>query len=429
MNIILTDYGVSQLNETQKPLQITKYKLGTGYAYNPSSTQKGIQGSLVYTNSIEGPNIINANVYQYSVMLDYTVGPFYFGEIAYYDSTNQCVAIAVSETTIEKRAMRNASSGNSLRLDAYLSMVGGTYNTWADSIGSDIKFQIPILETIDNLPPVKDSDPNCYVVSPMSADSSSTLVYSAGDTGLWHFDCYQFSNMRAFTVKSATATTITLNADSMTPEEKQDLVPLYTGDKVVEFSSGNCYSICRVVKSVALQSKSVTISFRTPLAIIPAAGDTILYFSRTEISKNTLVVPIASEEAVGGIRLGDQNFTIDLDGVLHLSYNPIKSINGLTPDEDGNLELATYTNKAFEGTDLNECIEMGVYTCTNGEEIANCPSPLKIFSLEVLDRGNGHLIQRVTDNQKVWWRSFDGESWTYWNMLFSDNNPMCVGTF
>ena len=429
MNIILTDYGVSQLQQTNKPLEITKYKLGTGYAYNPSSSQTGLKGSQVYTNSIEGPNIINANVYQYSIFLDYNVGAFYFGEIAYYDKNDKCVALAVSEETIEKRAMRNANSGNSLRLDAYLSMVGGTYNTWADSIGSDIKFQIPILETIDNLPPVKDSDPNCYIVNPMSEDSTATLVYCAGDKGLWHFDCYTFINMRSFTIKSATATTITLNAEGLTPEAKDDLVPLYTGDKVVEFSSGNCYSICRVVKSVALQSKSVTVSFRTPLAVIPEAGDTILYFSRTETSKSTLPIPIASEDTIGGVRAGGDNFIIDSNGVLHLSFNPVKSVNGITPDEDGNLVLATYTNQLFEGSDLNDCREMGVYTCNDGESIANCPSPLKIFSLEVLDRGNGHLIQRVTDNQKVWWRSFDGETWTYWNMLFSDNNPMCVGTF
>lgn len=428
MNIILTDYGVSQLNETKKPLQITKYKLGTGYAYNPSSSQTGLKGSEVYSNTVEGPNIINANVYQYSVMMDYNVGPFFFGEIAYYDANNECVAISVSENTIEKRAMRNANSGNSLRLDAYLSMVGGTYNTWADSIGSDIKFQIPILETIDNLPPVKDSDPNCYIVSPMSVDSSSTLVYSAGDTGLWHFDCYQFSNMRAFTVKSATSTTVTLDATDMSAQEKQDLIPLYAGDKVVEFSSGQCYSICRVVKSVAVQSKSVTISFRTPLAIEPAAGDTVLYFSRTEISRNTMTIPIATPDAIGGIKPSDANFIVDLDGTLHLSFDPVKSVNGIFPDEDGNVTIPAYEAKTFEQDDLNNLLEMGVYS-TDGKELKNCPSSADGLTIEVLDQGDGKVVQRVTDNTKTWWRSFDGNTFTAWRMVFSNNNPMNVGMF
>ena len=429
MNIILTDYGVSQLEETAKPLEITQFRLGTGYAYNPSASQTDIKGSLVYSNTIEGPNIINANVYQYSVFLDYMVGPFFFGEIGYFDASNKMVALAVSENTIEKRIMKNTNSGNSLRLDAYLSMVGGTYNTWADSIGSDIKFQIPVLESIDNLPPVKDSDPNCYIVSPMSSESSSTLVYCAGDTGLWHFDCYQFNNMRAFSVKSATATTVTLNAADMTPDEKKELIPLYVGNKVVEFSSGNCYSICRVVKSVAIQSKSVTISFRTPLAIIPSAGDTLLYFSRTAVSENSLSVPIAGEDQVGGLKKHDSNFIIDPDGVLHLSFNPIKTINGVSPDESGNLELSTYQSRSFEFTDLNDCLKMGVYTISNGKSIAKSPSPFDLISLEVLDQGEGKVMQRVTDNQKSWWRTFDGSSWTYWHMFFSDNNPMQVGIF
>lgn len=428
MNIILTDYGVSQLNETKKPLQITKYKLGTGYAYNPSSSQTGLKGSEVYSNTVEGPNIINANVYQYSVMMDYNVGPFFFGEIAYYDANNECVAISVSENTIEKRAMRNANSGNSLRLDAYLSMVGGTYNTWADSIGSDIKFQIPTLETIDNLPPVKDSDPNCYIVSPMSIDSSSTLVYSAGDTGLWHFDCYQFSNMRVFTVKSATSTTVTLDATNMSAQEKQDLIPFYAGDQVVEFSSGQCYSICRVVKSVAVQSKSVTISFRTPLAIEPAAGDTVLYFSRTEISRNTMMIPIATPDTVGGVRPSDANFTVDLNGILHLSFDPVKSVNGLFPDEDGNVTIPAYEAKTFEQDNLDNLLKMGVYFA-NGKELENCPSSADDLTIEVLDQGEGKIVQRVTDNTKTWWRSLDGDTFTDWRMVFSNNNPMNVGMF
>ena len=430
MNIILTDYGVAQLNQTGKPLKIVKYKLGTGCAYNPSRSQTGLTGSQVYSSSIEGPNIINANVYQYSVLLDYNVGSFHFGEIAYYDANNRCVAISVSENLIEKRAMRNTNSGNSLRIDAYLSMVGGTYNTWADSIGSDIKFQIPVLETIDNLPPVKDSDPNCYIVSPMSSDTSSTLVYCAGDTGLWHFDCYQFMNMRVFSVKSATSTTVTLDASNMSAQEKQDLVSLYVGDKVVEFSSGECYSICRVVKSVAIQSKSVIISFRTPLAILPSTGDTLLYFSRSEISKNTMSIPIAGQDTIGGVRVSDDpNFIIEEDGSLRLTFDPIKTINNLGPDENGNVDIAAFESVAFKYDNLNDCIKMGIYTINNNGSLQNCPSTASVLTLEVLKQDDGKVIQRLTDSQKVQWRSLDNGVWSRWQTILSDNNPIICGVF
>lgn len=429
MNIILTDQGLAILQQTSKPLEIVRYELGTGYAYTPSASQTGIKGSLAYSNTIDGPTIINANVYQYSIFLDYTVGPFYFGEIAYFNTENQCVAIAVSENTIEKRAMQNANSGNSLRLDAYLSMVGGTYNTWADSIGSDIKFQIPVVETIDNLPPVKDSDPNCYIVSPMSQDASATLVYTAGNSGLWHFDCYTFENMRAFTVKAATETTVTLDISQCTVEKKHGLLPMFFGDKVVEFSTGNCYSICRVVKSVALQSKSAVLSYRTPMAIVPEVGDTALLFSRSQASRNTLDIPIASTTTIGGIKAGE-NFSIDLDGTLHLAFNPIKTINGFSPDEAGNIEIPLYETQEIESTDLNECKNMGVYSVLDASEFQNLPSPLTTnFSLEVLNCTEGRVRQRLTSNNKTWWRSFDGESWTEWHLVFSENNPIQVGTF
>lgn len=428
MNITLTNYGRAQLDSTSKPLQISRYVLGTNYGYTPNQNASGITGAEVYENNIEDMTVINANVYQYSVFLDYKVGSFYFGEIAFYDKSNQCVAVAVNEQQIEKLGMSNRSSGNSMRIDAYLSMIGGTYTTWADSIGSNITFQIPVLASIDNLPPVKDSDPNCYIVSPMSSDSSSTLVYTAGSSGLWHFDTYQFYNARAYSVKAATATTVTIDISGLTTELKQEFIPLYLGDKVIEFTSGDCYSICRVINRATLQSKTVTLSLKTPLAIIPEPGDSILLFSRTQISKSTMRIPIASSDTIGGIKSGD-NFIISDDGTLTLAYDPIKKVNGkYVPDAAGNLEIPLYEELPLPDVNLNNVKTMGVYHPEDVSAVQNLPETLDDFALEVLASPNS-VIQRVTSAGKVWWRMFADNAWGSWNLILSHNNPICVGTF
>ena len=327
MNIQLTNKGVALLNSTKKPLEITKYILGSSYGYTPSETATGITGDQVYANTPVGPEVINANVYKYSIALDYTVGPFYFGEIAYYVGSD-CVAVAVSEELIEKKSLSNSTTGTSMVLDAYLSMVADNYSMWMDSIGSDIKFQVPVINNIDSLPSVAESDPNCYIIAPISSQASATLAYTNGSTGLWNFDTYTFQNLRTLTVTSATSTQIVCDISTLNADEKNELAPQFFGDKLVEFSSGACYSICRCVSSVRTLGTQATISFRTPLAIVPSAGDTIMYFSRTQVSISTLMLPIATKDTLGGIIVG-AGMDVTPEGVVSVNF-PVESVNGYT---------------------------------------------------------------------------------------------------
>lgn len=327
MNIQLTNKGVELLNSTKKPLEITKYILGSSYGYTPSETATGITGDQVYTNTPVGPEVINANVYKYSIALDYTVGPFYFGEIAYYVGSD-CVAVAVSEELIEKKSLSNSTTGTSMVLDAYLSMVADNYSMWMDSIGSDIKFQVPVINNIDSLPSVAESDPNCYIIAPISSQASATLAYTNGSTGLWNFDTYTFQNLRTLTVTSATSTQIVCDISTLNADEKNELTPQFFGDKLVEFSSGACYSICRCVSSVRTLGTQATISFRTPLAIVPSAGDTVMYFSRTQVSISTLMLPVATKDTLGGIIVG-AGMDVTPEGVVSVNF-PVESVNGYT---------------------------------------------------------------------------------------------------
>lgn len=325
MNIQLTDYGVSVLQETEKPLDITKFVLGSSFGYNLTGVES-IQGVSVYQGKPIGPNVINANVYKYSISMDYMVGPFIFGEIALYDKNNKCVAVACNEAPIEKKAVNNQGNGTSMRIDIYLSMVAGQYNMWIDSIGSDIKYQIPVLKSIDSLPTVAQSDPNCYIIAPLSNDTSSVLAYCAGSTGLWNFDCYTFNNVREYPILEAKATSLTIDISKLAKESQGELSPNFYGDKIIEFSSGNCYSICRTVSTVSIVANKAVISFKTPLAIIPQVGDTLLYFSRSQISVSDLILPIATKDNLGTVIVG-AGLDITPAGVLTPIF-PVESVNG-----------------------------------------------------------------------------------------------------
>lgn len=423
MNVQLTSYGIQVLNDTSKPLQITRYVLGTECGYIPEVSATGIRGNSVYTNTPVGPAVINANTYQYTVLLDYPVGPFSFGEIALFDEQG-CVAVAVSENLIQKMSATNSGSGNSIRLDIYLSMVSGNYNTWGEYIGSDISSQIPVVGNLDNLPPVQKSDPNFYIIAPFSTSMSAVLAYTAGNNGLWHFDCYSFANIQSFTIQSVSEKSITIDISGLTAQERQDLIAINYGDKVVEFSSGACYSICRTVSRVTIQSTKAIINFRTPLAILPAVGDTFMYLSRTPLS--TQQISIGSADQAGVVKPGE-DFTVEADGSMSLSFNPVKSVNGVQPDEEGNVELVLDpTIELKENDDLNLITSTGTYV-NKGQQVLNTPTENMEFVLEVTDADN--IITQEVTSDVIYIRYLTDGEWSDWELVLSTNTAIQGGTF
>lgn len=423
MNVQLTSYGIEVLNSTSKPLQVTRYVLGTECGYIPEVSATGIRGNSVYTNTPVGPAVINANTYQYTVLLDYPVGPFSFGEIALFDEQG-CVAVAVSENLIQKMSATNSGSGNSIRLDIYLSMVSGNYNTWGEYIGSDISSQIPVVGNLDNLPPVQKSDPNFYIIAPFSSSMSAVLAYTAGNNGLWHFDCYSFANIQSFVVQSVSTKSVTIDISGLTAQERQDLIAVNYGDKVVEFSSGACYSICRTVSRVTVQSNKAIINFRTPLAILPAVGDTFMYLSRTPLS--TQQIEIASADQAGIVKPGE-DFTVEADGSMSLSFNPVKTVNGVQPDDEGNVELVVDpVLELNENDDLNLITTTGTYA-NKDHHVLNTPTENMEFILEVTDADN-IITQKVTSDV-IHIRYLSNELWSDWELVLSTNTAIQGGTF
>lgn len=423
MNVQLTSYGIEVLNSTSKPLQITRYVLGTECGYIPEVSATGIRGNSVYTNTPVGPAVINANTYQYTVLLDYPVGPFSFGEIALFDEQG-CVAVAVSENLIQKMSATNSGSGNSIRLDIYLSMVSGNYNTWGEYIGSDISSQIPVVGNLDNLPPVQKSDPNFYIIAPFSSSMSAVLAYTAGNNGLWHFDCYSFANIQSFVVQSVSTKSVTIDISGLTAQERQDLIAINYGDKVVEFSSGACYSICRTVSRVTVQSNKAIINFRTPLAILPAVGDTFMYLSRTPLG--TQQIEIASADQAGIVKPGE-DLTVEADGSMSLSFNPVKTVNGVQPDDEGNVELVVDpVLELNENDDLNLITTTGTYA-NKDHHVLNTPTENMEFILEVTDADN-IITQKVTSDV-IHIRYLSNELWSDWELVLSTNTAIQGGTF
>lgn len=331
MIVQLTDYGVSVLTETKKPLEIAKYILGSAVNYTPSQTETGIHGEQVYTNSPTNPVAMSANVVKYTCTLSYEVGTFSFGEVAFFDKDNNCLAVGVADVLIEKQKYKDSTFGNSIILDLYLSMVDGNYDMWIDDMRSDNEFNLPVCGSPDALPPVSQSSSNFYIITNAGRGQSSTLAY-ASMQGLWDFDCYQYKNSHEFEVVSCTAGSVTINIEKLTEEDRQLLMPDYAGQLILEFIDGPNQSICRTISSFTPMAGNVTgvFTLSTPMVTTAEAGDTFRVYSRQVFSISDVNLPIASESALGAIKVGD-GLSIETDGTLNVDF-PVTSVNGQVGD-------------------------------------------------------------------------------------------------
>lgn len=351
MIVQLTDFGVSVLTETKKPLEIAKYVLGSAVNYTPSQAETNIHGEQVYTNSPTKPIAVSANVVKYTCTLSYEVGTFSFGEIAFFDAAGNCLAVGVADVLIEKQKYTDLTFGNSIVLDLYLSMVDGNYDMWIDDMRSDNEFNLPVCGSPDALPPVSQSSSNFYIITNAGHGQSSTLAY-ASMQGLWDFDCYQYKNSHEFEVLECTAGAVTISIEKLTDEDLQTMIPDYYGQLILEFIDGPNQSICRTIPTFTPMGEKGVFTLSTPMATIAEPGNHIRVYSRQVFSISDVNLPVASTNSLGAIMVGD-GLSITNTGVLSVNF-PVTSVNGQTGDVDLKAEDITDIGLVAISNDYND---------------------------------------------------------------------------
>lgn len=315
---------MSVLNANTGLITLSPFELGSAYNYTPSPTDTNIHGSLLFTGNPSAPVAISANIIKYSMYMDYSVGPFNFGEIGLYHA-GQLFALGVSSTLIDKLAM-GPGPGNSIRIDIYLSVVGSNYTMWFDLAESNNAFHMAILPSVDALPQSANATPNAYIVQ--GADSTQSAIFAFTDgVGLWNFDCYQYNNIGVASIIATDNMSVTIALSQYNPA----MHPTYLGQTILEFTSGPLYSACRYIATAVQSGSRVTLGFSTTLAMLPDIGDTIQVIQRVAASTSNTSLPIATRTTLGAVIVGT-GLSIDIAGNLSIGSNVVTSINTQTGD-------------------------------------------------------------------------------------------------
>jgi len=325
MKVTLTSAGQALLDANHGPVTVTSYKLGSAYGYIPQATDTDIHGTLLFTGVPTAPITVNANVVKYSVYLDYTLGPFAFGEVGLFVGST-LFALAASDTLIQKNQTTSSSQGNAIRIDEYLSIVSTNYQLWLYLATSNNEFQMAVLASVDQLPPPQSAVPNAYVISGATSSQSAFQAYTDKNS-LWNFDAYQYANQVTLPITGFDTQSVTIAIGNYMPSFN----PAYFGEIILEFNSGALYGICRYVESVVLSGSSATFNFHSTLLQTPQVGDSVVLFGRQALSTTIPNLPIASTSQLGAVIVGP-TLTVTSTGLLNVasaSY-PVTSVNGLT---------------------------------------------------------------------------------------------------
>lgn len=383
MNVQISDAGAALLQASTGPITLTSYKLGSAFGYIPSPTDTDIHGSLVYQGVPSEPVAANPNIVKYSIYLDYNVGDFQYGEFCLF-AGNVMFANGTSSELIDK-IKAGLTVGNSMRIDIYLSMVGTNYFMWFDLAESNNQFRVAGLDSPDRLPPAAEATPNMYIIAGASSQQSPMLAYTNRD-GLWAFSVYQYSTILSATIVGFDSQSITIAIS----DYSSAMVPEYFGQLIIQFITGQLYSICRYIKTTVVSGQTATLSFDTPLAIQPIVGDKFQMYTRSEVSID-LQIPIATQSVLGGIKIGT-GLVIAGDGTCSvdpLAIGLVTSVNSMTGDVIVN--AANLPGLATVG-------KTGQYS-----DLLGLPSPYLLPAMSLSVRGgaklptNGNLIITAPD--------------------------------
>lgn len=364
MQVQITNLGVAALTAGGgAPVQLTNCVFGSDYGYIPALTDTNIHGTNLFQVVPSGPVAVNGNTVQYSAYLDFSVGDFSWGEFGLFMQNGDLFALGTGDALIDKIKQTSLLNGNSVRLDVYLNMVGTNYEMWLDLANTNNNFRIATIQGIDYLPTSADAVPNVYIVQSSEPTQTSFQAYTDRQ-GLWNFDAYAYSTTAALplTVVSATNTSVDIALGSY----DVSMTPAYLGQRIIQFNSGNLYSICRNVLSIIPSGTTATINFATPLAIVPVVGSTFFYYNRDPFTTTNVSVPPATTTSLGLVQIG-AGIDVTAGGIISVDRDTIpngivfsinslqgdvvltaadipgtvRSVNSVLPDANGNVVIPT----------------------------------------------------------------------------------------
>lgn len=360
-------------------------------------------GSVVYEQEVGEPFKVTNNIFKLTTLLQAdTVTPT-FNQVALQGRSGETLAeLDLGQPYIKL-------FGTRVRLEAYFDIVAS--NIWLEVTETDTVYKMSSVASVDSLPQARDVQPNAFVVG--CGDLNPVIAY-ADQRGLWNFTEYDsiLSYRSEYDVVSASGNKVTIDISTV----DESLASTQPESIILQFLDSHAYSVCRkVVRSEETDTRLVyTLATPVDFSLLP----TKVAIYKRKMLGDDYIVPIATRERLGVVKIGD-GLLITESGVLSvdpavlpdtpvLSVNGmtghvtidtskfVKSVDGLFPDANGNINLPEYSLPIASGTRLGG-VRVGETLVVDSDGILDVNQDLLVLSLNGM---TGHitipnLVQKV----------------------------------
>ncbi len=294
MQITLTTNGRNAITNAAGPVELTEYKLGSLFNYNPSVVDSNIRGVTVHQGVPTPYTVISANLFRYSILLDPTLGPFTFGEAGLFLGDGSLFALISWPSTFTKTPVVNNDNGQGMRIDLFVDTSSSVANVFADLVNSDSLLHLSTFTSIDNLPSPLVSNTNAQIVPDPVDSRVSRVATTVPGSSLWSISGYQ-----------RVSTAIVVAGNTTRIEVVGNFTQLgNSGNSYIQFENGALAGTSRVAFSTYTEGANTIITFYTALNQMPPVGSLVNLYMR---ASNSILadgsVPFSGDLNLGGHRV------------------------------------------------------------------------------------------------------------------------------
>ncbi len=298
-----TTQGQALLNASPTSTPVTKVVLGSGVGYPLTGSPTGLVGSSVFTKDFSTPLLpfpSTASAVKYIIDLGKDLGAFSFGEMALFSGAT-LLAVGVENSLVLKQKDSPTTSGNDVRIEAYIDLGSSVRLTTGDSISNFSNDLLPRIPKVDYLPLIDATVKSLYsVYSDFSNNVPPSIAHSDG-IGRW-----------SLSDKPKTYQTGTVTLAGNSGISSTLVGTAYSGNAsstVIQFTTGKLRSLCRQLVSYLPTGE---LSWNTPIPglVFPSPGDKFVILGPETTSATS---PVAASNLVPIVILPLDNNILSAD--------------------------------------------------------------------------------------------------------------------
>lgn len=280
---LLTDDGLADAAASSPGgpyLHVHSFRIGSGVNYNPTRGQKSLKGNILYTGTPLTYTVLDTDTIDVVLQMDNSVGPFDFGEIGLYSTSNVLLAVCTfSELQSKVRTIGN-QAGNIWRVHARIKLAQAPAICMVTVINSSSLLEVPNWSSLP-APQNMVSQANAVIVHEQNVSGDSVLVIRENALE-WATVGYGRVFNGTLSDNGASANTSTLTHPNL-PAVYMELPQASVSRYLIRFADG---SIRRIVS----QTGSTNVTWTPGLGAIPTGAFSI-WEDNTTLNSG---IPVAS---------------------------------------------------------------------------------------------------------------------------------------